>query len=256
MIKKRILSSLFLITIITPLLFVNNLIFILVTLSIHLLIVHELSTARKTPLLHKILSYSLFLGCFFSLFTLQHHHSATTQFIHILILATMTLFLFELFNKKISFLNTRYFLAKQSILLSIISLSMLLLFTKNKVLFLYCIALTAITDSSAYFFGKKFGKTQLSPISPKKTIEGFILSYLTIIGIILLSTLCNLVTHKESVILCSVPLFALFGDLHESLIKRKLKIKDSSNLIPGHGGFYDRFDSYLICLPVVLLLLQ
>ncbi|NET56755.1 MAG: phosphatidate cytidylyltransferase [Symploca sp. SIO2E6] len=103
-------------------------------------------------------------------------------------------------------------------------------------------------DIGAYTFGKFFGRTRLSPISPKKTVEGAIFG---ISGSIFVATLGAWYLHWPSwplsgVILGSlVGISSLLGDLTESMMKRDAGVKDSGQLIPGHGGILDRTDSYV-----------
>ena len=112
-------------------------------------------------------------------------------------------------------------------------------------------------DSMAYVVGKKLGKRPVFPkVSPKKTIEG------TVGGLILTVVITVLVKNyffdiPENSVLTSLVIvfFAIFGDYVESYMKRKLGIKDSGNLIPGHGGILDRMDSiYLSVLPYLVFL--
>lgn len=110
------------------------------------------------------------------------------------------------------------------------------------------------TDIFAYFTGYLFGKHKLCPaISPKKTIEGAvggILGSVILSGIFTLILLPDLLFHGIVIgILGSI--IAQFGDLTASIIKRKIGIKDYGNLIPGHGGVLDRFDSVLFTAPFV-----
>ena len=104
------------------------------------------------------------------------------------------------------------------------------------------------SDIGSYFIGKKFGKTFLSPISPSKTIEGLLGGILcSIITGIVFSFIFNWGNYVliGSVFGVFVSLMALVGDLIESMMKRDAKLKDSGNLLPGHGGILDRIDSYI-----------
>ncbi|MGN0193282.1 MAG: phosphatidate cytidylyltransferase [Candidatus Gastranaerophilaceae bacterium] len=108
------------------------------------------------------------------------------------------------------------------------------------------------TDIGAYVFGTKFGKTKLNPeVSPKKTVEGAVAGGLCAVVAAIIFGL----TIKMSLIqsICAgllITLFAQIGDLSESLIKRDAGVKDSGDTLPGHGGFLDRADSYLLTAPV------
>ena len=107
-------------------------------------------------------------------------------------------------------------------------------------------------DIFSYFFGKAIGKTKLINISPKKTIEG-------LVGGIIVSSLFAIIFSFYFEILINIELFmyivlvifsSLSGDLIESYFKRKNDLKNSSNIIPGHGGVFDRFDSFLFSIIV------
>ena len=122
---------------------------------------------------------------------------------------------------------------------------------------LYVVITVSIADSSAYLVGRKVGKTALLPnISPGKTIEGFVGS-LVITPII--SSLIVYLFYGEVVIGFLfigffVTLISVIGDLFFSLLKRNKNIKDSSNLIPGHGGFIDLLDGTIAVLPLLAFL--
>ncbi len=117
---------------------------------------------------------------------------------------------------------------------------------------LYTFLIVVATDIGAYYFGSKFGKRQLSKvISPKKTIEGAIGGGLFAIFIAAFGVFYTNLTLLEAVVGgFLITLFAQLGDLSESLIKRDAGVKDSSNILPGHGGLLDRTDSYVFALPV------
>lgn len=119
----------------------------------------------------------------------------------------------------------------------------------------WLIFIVVICDSGAYFVGKLIGSTPFSLTSPNKTREGVIGGVLlaTILG-----TLFGLFEYKFFLsLICSllVAVFAVFGDLLESYFKRKSGVKDSSTLIPGHGGVLDRIDALIIAVFVMLAFL-
>ena len=117
---------------------------------------------------------------------------------------------------------------------------------------------TWLTDSGAYFVGLSLGKHKLWPrISPKKTWEGYLGGLLvgTIAATLLAPWLISsLHWWQGTVVGLTVGIGGPFGDLSESLFKRQVGAKDSSHLIPGHGGFFDRIDSFIFVGPLVYLL--
>ena len=126
------------------------------------------------------------------------------------------------------------------------------------------IALTWATDTGAYFFGRTFGRHKLIPsVSPAKTVEGALGGVVVAIIAAWLYVLFLLKPLAQlSMLPVSLTLFAILiscvaqtGDLAESLFKRDAGVKDSSKLLPGHGGILDRFDSLLFVLPVAYVLL-
>lgn len=111
------------------------------------------------------------------------------------------------------------------------------------------------SDTFAYLTGKFFGKHKMAPkISPKKTWEGFA-------GGVVLTLLLGFFVEQYfpelrgnwMIVGLLVSIFAPLGDLVESQLKRSFAVKDSGNIIPGHGGVLDRLDSFIICAPVVYL---
>jgi phosphatidate cytidylyltransferase len=111
-----------------------------------------------------------------------------------------------------------------------------------------------ISDTFAFFGGKLFGKHKLSYISPKKTIEGSIIGFIFPVFItIIYFYFISVSAFKTDCLIISIliGIFGQVGDLFESFLKRQNNIKDSSNIIPGHGGFLDRFDSIVFVIPVI-----
>lgn len=115
-------------------------------------------------------------------------------------------------------------------------------------------------DSAAYFAGRAFGRHKLfERVSPNKTWEGAIAGFIFAIGTFLLAREVVLpYLSLSGAIVCGaiVGVFGQIGDLAESLLKRDAGVKDSSSLIPGHGGVLDRFDSLLFVSPLVFLYLD
>ena len=115
------------------------------------------------------------------------------------------------------------------------------------------------SDSFAFIIGKNFGKHKLlERISPNKTIEGFFggLIFTFLVSFILANQFTTLSLVQWLVIAGIVSIFGVLGDLIESMFKRQAGVKDSSNFIPGHGGFLDRFDSVIFAAPFIFIYLQ
>jgi len=121
----------------------------------------------------------------------------------------------------------------------------------------FMVALPSVwaADTGAYFYGRKWGRRPLSPrLSPKKTLEGYIAGIISgpIIGVAFSYLAISQVGHgagftplRGAVLGLILAVMAPLGDLGESMIKRQFGVKDSSNLLPGHGGAFDRIDSWL-----------
>ncbi len=113
-----------------------------------------------------------------------------------------------------------------------------------------------IIDNAAYIFGTLFGKRKIaSVISPKKTVAGFIFGYIFgFFGFLFLSRLFlidRIVKYKDLIIFAIIlPFVSMVSDFAESLIKRDCGFKDSDNLLIGHGGMLDRFDSFIFSSPM------
>ena len=117
-------------------------------------------------------------------------------------------------------------------------------------------ALIWINDSFAYIIGKNFGKQKLfESVSPKKTVEGFLGGMIfTAIGSYFISEATDILLFSNWLILgVIVSVFGTLGDLIESKYKRQAGVKDSGNLLPGHGGLLDRLDSALFVAPFIYL---
>lgn len=127
----------------------------------------------------------------------------------------------------------------------------------NPWLLLIAVVTVWLADTGAYFAGKQFGKHKLAPhISPNKTWEG-------VAGALLVVTLVSALLcfyYKQNylviVFLWWITIFSVVGDLFESLLKRQAHLKDSGNLLPGHGGILDRIDGLLGAMPVAAFIVH
>ncbi|MBR2069027.1 MAG: phosphatidate cytidylyltransferase [Candidatus Gastranaerophilales bacterium] len=119
-------------------------------------------------------------------------------------------------------------------------------------LLIFVFIAVALTDIGAYYFGVKFGKHKLAEVvSPKKTIEGAVGGGLCAILISALAIFYTNLTVVQALFGgLIITLSAQLGDLSESLIKRDAGVKDSSDILPGHGGMLDRFDGYIFAIPI------
>jgi len=119
------------------------------------------------------------------------------------------------------------------------------------------ITIGALMDTLAYFGGKKYGKKKLvSNVSPNKTLEGFLIAFVGT-PLLLMPFLALFIDYnflKLLILILIVSIFSVLGDASASLFKRIAGVKDSSNLLPGHGGILDRIDSHLAAAPSFVVL--
>ena len=130
----------------------------------------------------------------------------------------------------------------------------------GQIFFLFIIFICVLTDLGGYVFGKIFKGPRLTKISPNKTYSGVVGSFLLslFLGIFLLEYLNNNLLEKNPI---KIPLGILFismisqlGDLIISYFKRKAKLKDTGNILPGHGGLLDRVDGMIFVIPTIFIL--
>ena len=121
---------------------------------------------------------------------------------------------------------------------------------------IWLVIVVALTDVGAFFVGRAFGRRQFCPTSPKKTWEGVVggVALATIVGSYYALILVDL--PFAIIISFLVSVAGVFGDLFESYLKRRAGVKDSGNILPGHGGVLDRVDGYLFAGPAMVILLR
>ena len=161
------------------------------------------------------------------------------------------------FNIKLIILNTVTFFY---IFFIFCNLSYEINKSEGPVFFLYLISICFFTDIGGYVFGKIIGGKKLSKISPNKTIAGTVGSFaLSIVPLIIVLNFnfLDLEFNLINTMFCLlISLISQLGDLFISLIKRKAKIKDTGNLLPGHGGILDRVDGIIFAVPFSYFLLK
>ena len=125
---------------------------------------------------------------------------------------------------------------------------------------LWLLGVIVVSDSAQYYTGRAFGRHLLAPtISPKKTVEGAVGGLVIATGAGVWLARWGWPEVTTGVLVCATPaivIAGMLGDLFESYLKRRAGVKDSSALIPGHGGVLDRLDSWLFAAPVYYLFLR
>ncbi len=194
--------------------------------------------------------------------------SLTILFVGVIFWIISTYFLYH-YPKYSDLWNGRYKLSIMGLLTIIPAWNGMILlkyFNPNGYLLLLAVILVAVADIGAYFIGKSFGHRKLAEkLSPNKTWEGVLGgSVACILATILLVPLVNFLVPEaiginvvSSVLLIlTVIFFSIVGDLLESMLKRNQGIKDSGDLLPGHGGILDRIDGLLAVIPCFTLILS
>jgi phosphatidate cytidylyltransferase len=145
--------------------------------------------------------------------------------------------------------------------LSLLVIGILYVVSNNpelKIFFVYSILVSIASDIGGLIFGKIFKGKKLTKISPKKTISGSLGSFF--FSLMLIPFFIELVINHEilslMIITAFISLITQIGDLFISFIKRKAKVKDTSDLLPGHGGILDRIDGIIFAVPIGFLLLN
>jgi phosphatidate cytidylyltransferase len=220
--------------------------------------IKEINFLRALPgILTALIVYSLF-----SLYAMAY---AGTEVLWVIIMVFILLTSVHLFNRKKD--NILYIATDISgIIFVVVPMALLNLFLNPAMipayhtpwLILGMFVILWTHDTFAYLSGSLFGKHPLyKAISPKKSWEGSIGGFgFAIVAAYVISIFSPVLTMWHWIAIAMiVALFGTFGDLAESMLKRKAGVKDSGNILPGHGGILDRFDSVLFVSPIVFVLL-
>ena len=201
------------------------------------------------------------------LFNSKYHYLDTYSFV---LLFMLVLSSFELFRKKGSaianigstLMSVFYIRFFANAIIGIREIYAVIGSTSSRGVYIMISSWSSIwmCESAALFGGTAFGKHKLFPwVSAKKSWEGAIFGFLFAIGTMALAKVIILDFLSWQTIISIGFIIGVFGqidDLIESLFKRSANVKDSSNLIPGHGGIFDRFDSLLFSAPIIFLYLS
>lgn len=266
--KTRILSSIVAIILAAVILFLHGTIVIYFAIAaLSSIILFELFSALKCLEFKSTTSICFIFSFVTPIFLYKDLKEYRYSFLILCIIAIFITFLWQ--YKRLSFEKLCVMLATSILItLAMNSLLELLLSDSDHGLFLLILALCGawFADTGAYFAGTFFGKHKLCPnISPKKTVEGLIggtiIDSLLFVALgLLYSYLCQKDGNPIEInyffiavlgAICS--LLGLLGDLSASLLKRQCNIKDYGNIMPGHGGVLDRFDSVLFVVPFMSL---
>ncbi len=261
----RIIVSLIAIPLILAACFYGKIPFLIFVLGIGLISFWEFSELTK----NKNANVNIILGFLAVATIIINSYYLFTNTTIILIVSVVLLLLTELFrNKESAIINVGTTLLG-IIYLGLLASSILLIrefFNKSEILYSeggYLIISIMVSiwvcDSAAFFIGSAIGKHKLFPrVSPNKSWEGAVAGFVFAIAGMVISKffILNYLSWQDIIVFgIIVGTIGQLGDLVESLIKRDAKVKDSSSIIPGHGGIFDRFDSLLLTAPVVYLYL-
>ena len=255
--KIRVLSAIAMIAIASPLLIIGGEVFavfmtILAIAGLYELI-HIRESKRKFPFLMKVFAYLLVIFLAMNNFdSIEFVYNVDYRVMSFVIFAFLASMVFIKDREKYDLMDALFLVGS----VFFVGLSFnLMIITRNFDIkyIIYLLLITTMTDTFALFTGMFIGKNKLAPtISPKKTIEGFIGGALmgTFIATSFYVTVINQTKSLVLVILVTFLLSCVgqLGDLVFSFIKREYGKKDFSNLIPGHGGVLDRFDSIIFVI--------
>jgi len=251
---KRIVSAVFLVPIVFFYIYIGGIYLKVATGIVAIMTIYEFY--KSTNCLNIYLSVGGILT------TLYVYIFGFEYFEIFLIVSLFALLIVSLFSKKFDVYKIGIY--QISIFYIILPLYLInIIRASNYSIFIWLVVLIpAISDTSAYFIGKKHGKHKLAPeISPKKTKEGsiggFVASVIATIAFYYIFGISGYVNVFVYIVFISIAtIVSQLGDLVASKIKRTFSIKDFGKIMPGHGGILDRFDSALILIPIIYIFIK
>ena len=258
--KTRTISAAILIAILTPAIIIGKIPFAIMIGLIVILATIEINNLNKYPLIIKIITFISLISLVYSNFDYNSIKLGINYNVINLIILLFTIpVIFYQVSEKYTIKDA--FKLIGFVLLIGIGLSYFILIrTSSLKYFLYMLLIPIFTDTFAYVGGSLIGKHKVTKISPKKSLEGYIIG--SIMGTFIMTmyyiTFINVQSNIFIIIGITLALTIIgqVGDLFFSAIKREYKIKDFANLIPGHGGVLDRLDSLLFVVIAFMSFMQ
>ena len=253
--RLRIISSIILLTVFYLFFKIGNPLFVILLSCIFPLIFIEMVKMSFDKVSISQFFNIFFLQSIFFIYLISKLNNFNFGFIIDYDFLILSSFLINLYYYK-TYHDFITFSLSNLIIISFFSLIEILLMSNGLNLFLYLVLLISSMDVFAYLGGKLLGNIKIIPkISNGKTVEGTFVGLISTVAIsFMIKDLINLDTLSSLLLGFVIGILSFLGDMFESFVKRKTGIKDSGNLIPGHGGLMDRFDGYILVLPFFYIL--
>ena len=257
--KTRVISAVVALLITIPLILLGGIYFNALALVLGLIGMWELLRYTKMPEYMKYLGYIMYVVMFlFGYFNAGRVVLVNTCY---LIIALFVCFIPLIFyhDDKVYNINDVFYLFSSILFISFVFSLFVFVRSRSLEIVFYLLLITTMTDTFAYLIGRKFGKHKLIPsVSPNKTVEGFVGGL--VFGTLITTLFYVFTIGKINIFVLILMTMILsvagqFGDLVFSSIKRHFKVKDFSNIMPGHGGILDRLDSIIFVLLLYTLIL-
>ena len=257
--KQRIITAVVAMALFLPILIYGNIPFLVLIYAMATIGLYELIKMKKMPLM-TISSVLSFLLVWVLLIPDRYNHffeMIKYDKMDIIIIIAFLLLVITVLSKNAFTFDDASFLLLASLYIGVAFYYFFATRDADNglVTLLFVLITIWVTDSGAYFVGRSLGKRKLWPeISPNKTVEGFLGGIGSAIIVAILFYLLSTIDYNISKLIVMALLISVFGqlgDLVQSAYKRHYGVKDSGNILPGHGGILDRFDSLIFILPIL-----